>query len=526
MLLGRPPVETLLFSVALAVGLSPELLPAILSVNLARGAQMMAARGVLVRRLNAIENLGSMDILCTDKTGTLTEGVVRLEGAYDGVGARVGRRCCGSAPCNAALQTGLGKPARRGDPAGRGAATSPDSRKLARDSLRLRAQAPQRRRRGRRRRAADHQGRFRTRAGGLHRPARRHAARRRRARAALERASRTGAARACACWRWRRARCRAQASYGREDERELTFAASLPSSIGRKRASAKTLADSARSACRVKLITGDSEAGGAARGACRRPRRRARAHRRELDELHDEALWRAAEQTDLFVEVDPNQKERIILALKKTGHVVGFLGDGVNDAPAMHAADTSLSVGERRRRGARGRGLRAAGARPRRDPARHRGGPPHLRQHAEVRADDDQRQPRQHDQHGGGLAVPAVPAAARGPDPAQQLPLRHSGAGHRRRPRRPRAGGAAAALGHALHRPLHGRIRPAELAVRLPHLRRCCCGSSRAGAGAVPHRLVRRVAADRAGGRAGRAHAAPVLPQPARAACCCGPPSA
>jgi Mg2+-importing ATPase len=64
----------------------------------------------------------------------------------------------------------------------------------------------------------------------------------------------------------------------------------------------------------------------------------------DLDNLHDEALWREAERTDLFVEVDPNQKERIILALKKMGHVVGFMGDGVNDAPAMHAADTSLSV--------------------------------------------------------------------------------------------------------------------------------------------------------------------------------------
>jgi Mg2+-importing ATPase len=64
----------------------------------------------------------------------------------------------------------------------------------------------------------------------------------------------------------------------------------------------------------------------------------------ELDELHDEALWHAAERTALFVEVDPNQKERIILSLKKMGHVVGFLGDGVNDAPAMHAADTSVSV--------------------------------------------------------------------------------------------------------------------------------------------------------------------------------------
>ncbi len=64
----------------------------------------------------------------------------------------------------------------------------------------------------------------------------------------------------------------------------------------------------------------------------------------ELEQTSDEALWRQAERTDLFVEVDPNEKERIILALKKMGHVVGFLGDGVNDAPAMHAADTSLSV--------------------------------------------------------------------------------------------------------------------------------------------------------------------------------------
>jgi Mg2+-importing ATPase len=75
MLQGRAVVDTLLFSIALAVGLSPELLPAILSVSLARGAEMMARRGVLVRRLNAIENLGGMDVLCTDKTGTLTEGV-------------------------------------------------------------------------------------------------------------------------------------------------------------------------------------------------------------------------------------------------------------------------------------------------------------------------------------------------------------------------------------------------------------------------------------------------------------------
>ncbi|HET7156725.1 MAG TPA: HAD-IC family P-type ATPase, partial [Hyphomicrobiaceae bacterium] len=101
---GRPPVDTLLFAVALAVGLSPELLPAILSVSLARGAQMMARHGVLVRRLNAIENLGSVDILCTDKTGTLTEGVVQVEGAYDATGVS-SEAVMDLAAWNAALET-------------------------------------------------------------------------------------------------------------------------------------------------------------------------------------------------------------------------------------------------------------------------------------------------------------------------------------------------------------------------------------------------------------------------------------
>jgi Mg2+-importing ATPase len=60
--------------------------------------------------------------------------------------------------------------------------------------------------------------------------------------------------------------------------------------------------------------------------------------------MHDEALWHMAEKTTIFAEVDPNQKERIILALRKTGHVVGYMGDGINDAPALHAADVGLSV--------------------------------------------------------------------------------------------------------------------------------------------------------------------------------------
>ncbi len=108
-LLHRAPIESLLFAIALAVGLSPELLPAIISITLSQGARQMAAHGVIVRRLSAIENLGSMDVLCSDKTGTLTEGVMNLDAALDFAG-QPSAEALHAACLNAALQTGLANP--------------------------------------------------------------------------------------------------------------------------------------------------------------------------------------------------------------------------------------------------------------------------------------------------------------------------------------------------------------------------------------------------------------------------------
>jgi Mg2+-importing ATPase len=135
-----------------------------------------------------------------------------------------------------------------------------------------------------------------------------------------------------------------QAAYQRSDETELTFEGFLTFLDRPKPGAREALQDLARLGVQVKIITGDARLVAehmAGLVGISQPRVLTGAN---LDELHDEALWREAERTDLFVEVDPNQKERIILSLKKLGHVVGFLGDGVNDAPAMHAADTSLSV--------------------------------------------------------------------------------------------------------------------------------------------------------------------------------------
>ena len=106
---GSHAIESLLFAVALAVGLTPEMLPAIVSVTLSHGAQAMARRGVIVRRLEAIENLGSMDVLCTDKTGTLTAGVMVLDASVDTEGA-ASAEVLRLAYLNAALETGIDNP--------------------------------------------------------------------------------------------------------------------------------------------------------------------------------------------------------------------------------------------------------------------------------------------------------------------------------------------------------------------------------------------------------------------------------
>jgi Mg2+-importing ATPase len=339
---GRPPIETMLFAVALAVGLSPELLPAILSVNLARGAQSMARRGVLVRRLNAIENLGSMDVLCTDKTGTLTEGVVSVEGAYDEAGKKSDEvlRLC---RYNAALQTGLANPLdeailRDGTPELTGVQKLGEvpfdfvRKRLSvivqdGDSARLITK-------GAFRHVMEACSRVDS-GGELDEPKR----------AVLEQQyadwSRHGVRVVAVATRSLDLR---NGSYSRDDEKDLIFAGFLTFLDRPKEGVTEAIADLASLGVNLKIITGDNRlvtehiaklVGLSAERVLTG---------QDLNEMRDEVLWREAERTQLFVEVDPNQKERIILSLKKMGHVVGFLGDGINDAPAMHAADTSLSV--------------------------------------------------------------------------------------------------------------------------------------------------------------------------------------
>jgi Mg2+-importing ATPase len=331
---GRSPVETLLFAIALAVGLSPELLPAILSVNLSRGAQAMAARGVLVRRLNAIENLGSMDVLCTDKTGTLTEGVVRVDAAYTPDGAE-SSEVLELAAVNAALETGLANPL---DDAILDACKPmlEQMEKLAEipfDFIRKRVSVV-------------------VKTASVTRLITKGAFEHVLQVCLLNASQRQSLEQEYRAWSERGIRVLAVAArdldldvpYDRSIETQLDFKGFVTFLDRPKDGAAAAIAELARLGVSVKVITGDNRfvaqhVAGLV-GMCARRMLTGD----DLDRLHDEALWHEAEKTDLFVEVDPNQKERIILALRKMGHVVGFLGDGVNDAPAMHSADTSLSV--------------------------------------------------------------------------------------------------------------------------------------------------------------------------------------
>jgi Mg2+-importing ATPase len=338
---GRPPLETLLFAVALAVGLSPELLPAILSVNLARSAQIMANRGVLVRRLNAIENLGSMDVLCTDKTGTITEGVVKLQGSYDPAGAP-SAEVLRLAAYNAALASGLRNPL---DDAILAAATIDvagvlKAAEIPFDSVRKRVSV-----------VVEPAGGARLITKGAFHPvldictslpggAPLEAATRSQLEAQYRAWSEQGVRVVAVAWR----AVPPGTVFGRELETGMTFAGLLAFLDRPKEDAADAIRALARLGVSIKIITGDAKPVAQYIAGLVGMRAERTLTGGELQETSDEALWRLAETTDLFVEVDPNQKERIILALKKMGHVVGFLGDGVNDAPAMHAADTSLSV--------------------------------------------------------------------------------------------------------------------------------------------------------------------------------------
>ena len=349
-LLGRPLVESLLFAVALAVGMTPELLPAIVSVTLSAGARDMAKQGVIVRRLEALENLGSIDILCTDKTGTLTEGVVTLSAATD-IKGKISDDVSRLAFYNSSLETGIENPLDRaivsaGTKFSSSLADISKIDEIPYDFVRKRLSIVIAEKKSADTHLIITKGSFQNilsvcdsaELDGQQIPL--DTALLQKLKEQMEQSGQEGFRVLAVAKR----QVAARSTYDKADERDMILFGILlfadPPKDGVKEALANLLA----LGISTKMISGDNryvaihiaeKVGLPTVGVLSGP---------EISAMKDEALWLRAEKTDLFVEIDPQQKERIILALQKSGHAVGYLGDGINDAPALHAADVGISV--------------------------------------------------------------------------------------------------------------------------------------------------------------------------------------
>jgi Mg2+-importing ATPase len=347
--LAKPLLDSLLFALALAVGLTPELLPAIISITLSHGAQQMAKRGVIVRRLTSIENFGSMDVLCTDKTGTLTEGIVHLNGALDTHG-QPSEFVLTYAYLNARYQTGLNNPLDEAiqataQKAGLDISAEQKVDEIPYDFVRKRLSVV----------AANAKGEhtlitkgaldnilsvctsFQSGDGSHPLDVTTRAEIEQRYSEYSEKGFRVlGLATKTVDGR--------PEAYTKTDENALTFAGYLLFFDPPKTDVQQVIVDLAKRGVQLKIITGDNQKVARHVAEAVNLPLQGVLTGSQLNSLHDEALWHLAERTTLFADVDPNQKERIILALQKTGHVVGYMGDGINDASALHAADVGISV--------------------------------------------------------------------------------------------------------------------------------------------------------------------------------------
>jgi Mg2+-importing ATPase len=341
LLLGRPVVDSLLFSLALAVGLTPQLLPAIVSISLSLGARRMAERRVIVKRLDAIEDFGAMTILLTDKTGTITTGSVELKDSLDVRGQPNGE-VLRLARLNAGLQRGFANPL---DQAIMANAPPQDER------LRI-AETPY----------DFTRKRLSVLVNDDNTPT------------LVTKGSFTSVLGVCtSAWTGTGQepldRVRDQVEHVFADlsaagYRVLALAKrSLPGATATSAAdetdmlligvlafqdpvkpdaeqAVRTLADLGVS---VRLLTGDNRlaAGHVAAGVGLGGPLLVGA---DLDHLSDDALSDRAAETVVFAEVEPLHKERIVKAHRARGAVLGFLGDGINDSPALQAADVGISV--------------------------------------------------------------------------------------------------------------------------------------------------------------------------------------
>ena len=349
------PVEAFLFAVAVAVGLTPEMLPVVVTTALAQGARAMAGRAAIVKRLPAIHNLGAMDVLCTDKTGTLTEDRVSVDCFLDPAG-HADPQVLQLAWLNSYWSTTSADAAIAGvldqallDHGARAALRADDAADVVDivpfDYTRRRVTVVTRAGIGRHllitKGAAEEVVTCcrSVRADGRDVPLTR--ADRERAVLLIDSYAHNGVRLLAVAVAARRAKA---GPYRPDDETGLTLAGFVGFRDLPRESAPGALADLAERGITVKVLTGDHPL--VAARICRDVGVDA-GHLRtgaDLAELDDAALATVAEDTTVFARVDPAQKARIVRALQAGGHTVGFLGDGVNDAAALRDADAGISV--------------------------------------------------------------------------------------------------------------------------------------------------------------------------------------
>jgi Mg2+-importing ATPase len=342
--LHRPVLESFLFSLALAVGLTPQLLPAIISINLAHGAKKMAEKKVIVKRLASIENFGSMNIICSDKTGTLTEGNVKVQSALDVKGVASDKVFL-FAYLNAFYETGFTNPIDQ---------AIMNFQKVDLSGYKKHDEIPYDFNRKRLTIAVIHD--------------KEHLMVTKGALSNILEVCSTAATSDGTVVKLSTMQSQIQKHFeefsnqgfrtlgiafkdltsdspiNKDDEKDMTFIGFLTLFDPPKANIAETIATLKKLGVSLKVITGDNHLVAASISEKMGLSGNKIISGPELHQMSDAALLHRVEKIDVFAEIEPNQKERIIIAMRKAGNVVGYMGDGINDASALHAADVGISV--------------------------------------------------------------------------------------------------------------------------------------------------------------------------------------
>ena len=341
-------IESILFALAVAVGLTPEMLPMLVTLNLSKGARDMSKKQVIVKHLESIQNLGAMDILCTDKTGTLTQDKIILE-KYCNINGESDYTVLKYAYINSFYQTGLrnvlDESIIKHEPIRLNKITKIDEipfdfeRKMM--SIVVDIESDKNRglfiiSKGAPEELLKRCSKYELN-GKQYRLDKRTI---KRVESECESLSSDGFRVLAIAYK----HVGKQESYTTEDEGQLVFRGYLAFLDPPKQSALEAIRELEDLGVEVKIITGDNEL--VTKKICSELGLVIKGHTtgKDIDELNDEQLRSLVEKTSIFARVAPMQKERIVEALQKNGHTVGFLGDGINDAPTLKKADVGISV--------------------------------------------------------------------------------------------------------------------------------------------------------------------------------------